>query len=80
MRRLLRRCSFADLDGEGDSSSDDPDLEEERLLGIADQQLSKAFVDGSWGPIASALDHFEEFAHSLRRILFLVLTGPWRGQ
>ena len=75
MRRLLRRCSFADLDGEGDSSSDDPDLEEERLLGIADQQLSKAFVDGSWGPIASALDHFEEFAHSIRRILFLGLTG-----
>ena len=75
MRRLLRRCSFADLDDEGDSSSDDPDLEEERLLGIADQQLSKAFVDGSWGPIASALDHFEEFAHSIRRILFLGLTG-----
>ena len=75
MRRLLRRCSFVDLDGEDAYSSDDQDLEEERLLGIADQQLSKAFVDGSWGPIASALDHFEEFAHSLRRILFLGLTG-----
>ena len=75
MQRLLRRCSFADLDGGEDSSDDEPDLEEDRLLGIADQQLSKAFMDGSWGPIASALDHFEEFAHSVRRILFLGLTG-----
>jgi hypothetical protein len=75
MQRLLRRCSFADLDGDEYSSDDDPDQEEDRLLGIADQQLSKAFMDGSWGPIASALDHFEEFAHSIRRILFLGLTG-----
>ena len=57
MQRLLRRCSFADLDGDEYSSDDDPDQEEDRLLGIADQQLSKAFMDGSWGPIASALDH-----------------------
>ena len=75
MRRLLRRCSFADLDGGEDSSDDEPDQEEDRLLGIADQQLSKAFMDGSWGPIASALDHFEEFSHSVRRVLFLGLTG-----
>jgi hypothetical protein len=74
MRRLLRRCSIANVDlNEG--SSDDTDGEEERLLGIADQQLTRAFADGSWGPIATALDQFEAFSRTVSRVLFLGLNG-----
>ena len=74
MRRLLRRCSIANVDlNEG--SSDDTDGEEERLMGIADQQLTRAFSDGSWGPIATALDQFETFAKTVNRVLFLGLNG-----
>lgn len=74
MRRLLRRCSIANVDL-NQGSSDDTDEEEERLLGIADQQLTQAFADGSWGPIATALDQFESFARTVNRILFLGLNG-----
>ena len=44
-------------------------------MGIADQQLTRAFADGSWGAIASALDQFEAFARTLNRVLFLELSG-----
>ena len=44
-------------------------------MGIADQQLTRAFSDGSWGPIATALDQFETFAKTVNRVLFLGLNG-----
>ena len=78
MHRLLRKCSFVDLNGE--CSSEEEDDEEARLLGVADQQLAKAVANGSWGPIATALDHFEKFADTVRRVLFVSISGNSASQ